>query len=85
VHTQNQNARLRFHTGQIAEHVQAAPPWHRNVEDYKIPIPVLDLLQDLLCVLGFSANGVPKFAHQDLSKPPAQDGMIVGDENADQF
>src|SRR6185503_8838180 len=57
----------------------------RDVQDNYVPLLALDLCKNLLGVLGLCTDGTLQFAHQDFLQSPAQDGMIVGNENSDHF
>jgi hypothetical protein len=65
------------------EGLEAAQPWHRDVEDHEVGPVLLDLLEHFLAVRRFSADLDVVFPFEDVPNPLTNDAVIVCDQDGD--
>jgi hypothetical protein len=66
----------------LVQRIQATLPRHDNVEHDHIPGLLLNAIEDLRAILGFAQYGKIGFGGQDLLQAAADQGMVIGYQNA---
>src|ERR1051325_9579037 len=85
MHAEDENTGRRPQFLELFQNVQAAWPWHRDVEQRNVPVLLLNARERFLTVASFSKLNGAKFVEEHLLQSFSDNRMVVGKQDPKGF